>query len=155
VTLAAGRAFLDALPEAYRKASLRATAVFELPDAGARAGLDVHAPAPLVRLVEIDPRQRTILELTPPFTIGDGPSDDVCLTPIRGCNGTFTRFDWRDGWLWAEAGDSPDAGRLDGAVLRAGAPAFPVDPASDLVYGNRSFRLDFSPNPSATPRAPR
>lgn len=154
----AGRAFLEALPEAYRKAALHATAPFECPDDLALSGLDARCPAPAVRLVETAPRARQLCELTPRprLTIGDGPDDAICLTPIRGCSGTFTVLTWDAGWLWAEPGPSPDAGRLDGFALRSSSPGnrVPVDPGAELIYGNRSFRLDFDVNPSAATRAP-
>jgi hypothetical protein len=156
LTRADGRRFLAALSDSYRKARLVATAPFQMNDQAARAGRDEAARPPVIALSETFPRARPLYELAgrSRITIGDGPDCDMCLTPIREHSGVYTVLTWEAGWLWVEPGPSPSAGVLDGLVLKAMTPGnrAPVDPGATLVYGNRTFQLDYSV-PSATPGA--
>jgi hypothetical protein len=126
-----GEAFLIGLSEAYRRASLCATAPFELGYASARLGRDKFArPAPLTLISEVEPHR---VAQGYALRLGEGPECELRV-PGEG-DGVLVNIRWHEGWYWFGPGEVTSEVAIDGCALASMPPSHwaPLDPGARLV----------------------
>jgi hypothetical protein len=148
VPLAAGLAFLEALPEGYGRAVGPLT---HLPRATALAGRDPAGPPPELTL-RAPPWKTAVSAQLGPEPVAVVVKADGRIGLGATASDAVLWLGWREGWVWGWPGlASRDTRLLGGRVTDLPEGGAPIDPTTELRMDDLGLWLSWDVPPSARP----